>query len=321
MLLSLLGTGCGNMSFLITPVPAPRALEEQVIMREARLARSKIALIDVDGVLENRRDRSLTGLIGENPVAFFKEKLDRAARDKRVVAVVVRINSPGGSVTASDLMYTELARFRESSGKPAIASMMDVAASGGYYLACAADRIFAHPTTVTGSIGVIMLLPEFTGTMEMLGVRMRTFKSGDMKDAGSIFREMDPEERALFQNLIMQMYQRFLTVVERGRANVPPERLAGLADGRVFLAPDAADLGLIDEVGTLRDAIRAAKEAAGLGDKPVLVVRYTRPLQHRPNIYATAPAMPAQVNVLNLDLPRWFQGPAPEFMYLWAPGW
>ncbi len=315
-------TGCQGTSFLVTPVRVTQGLEERVIIRESAWANNKIALIDVDGVLENQRERMVvTGARGENPVALFKEKLDKAARDQRVRAVVVRINSPGGTVTASDLMHTELRDFRARTDKPVVASMLDVAASGGYYLACAADRIFAHPTTITGSIGVVMLLPEFSGTMQKLGIGMRTFKSGDMKDAGSIFREMTPEERAVFQRLIMGMYERFLAVVRQGRPDLPPERLVALADGRVYLGPEAREHGLVDDIGTIQDALVAAKEAAGLADKKVLVVQYGRPLSHRPNVYARGSEPAPQVNVVNLNLPDWLSDPAPRLMYLWAPGW
>jgi protease-4 len=315
-------TGCQGTSFLITPVRVTQGLEERVIIRESAWATNKIALIDVDGVLENKRERMVvTGARGENPVALFKEKLDKAARDQRVRAVVVRINSPGGTVTASDLMHTELRNFRARTDKPVVASMLDVAASGGYYLACAADRIFAHPTTITGSIGVVMLLPEFSGTMQKLGIGMRTFKSGDMKDAGSIFREMTPEERAVFQRLIMGMYERFLAVVRQGRPDLPPERLVALADGRVYLGPEAREHGLVDDIGTIQDALLAAKEAAGLADKKVLVVQYGRPLSHRPNVYARGSEPAPQVNVVNLNLPDWLSDPSPRLMYLWAPGW
>jgi protease-4 len=313
--------GCGPTSFLITPVPASRALDEWVVTRESIWATKKIAIIDVDGVLKNGRTSTLTGVLGENPVSLFKEKLDRAARDRRVHAVVIRINSPGGSVTASDLMHTELRNFREQTGKPVIASLLDVAASGAYYLACAADRIYAHPTTITGSIGVLMISPEFTGTMAKLGVRMRIFKSGQFKDAGSMFRQMSEQDQAMFQNLIQRMYDRFLAAVHDGRPNLPQDRLPELGDGRVFIGPEARDHGLIDDVGTIQDAVQAAKVAAGLADENVLVVQYARPLAHRPNVYAQLSQTPAQVNLLNVELPDWLRNPSPQFMYLWAPGW
>lgn len=313
--------GCTPMSFLITPVPRSQELEEHEISRDSIWADKKIALIEVDGVLRNARDWSPLGPPGENPVSLFKEKLDQAADDDKVKAIVVRINSPGGGVTATDLMYTELRRFREQTNKPVIASMLDVAASGGYYVACAADRIYAHPTTVTGSIGVIMVVPDFSGTMRKLGIRANIIKSADLKDAGSPFREMSEEERAVFQRMIDAMHARFLKVVAEARRAIDETRLSALADGRVFLAPEAKEQGLIDELGTLHDALAGAKSAAGLDGKPVIVVEYARPRLHRPNVYARASDVPVQVNLVNVELPAWLEGPSPQFMYIWAPGW
>ena len=313
--------GCGPTSFLVTPVPAARDLDEHVLIREGPWAYQKITLIDVDGVLRNEREERLLAPAGENPVSLFKEKLDKAAADKRVKAVVVRINSPGGTVTASDLMYTELRRFRERSSKPVIASLLDVGASGGYYLACAADKIYAHPTTVTGSIGVVMIAPEVSGTMQKLGIRTNVFKSGALKDAGSPFREMNERDREVFQDIIEQMYARFLNVVAESRSGIDKDRLGALADGRVYLAPEAKEHGLVDELGTLHDAIAAAKQAAGIDDEKVLVVQYARPLGHRANVYAHVPGSPTQVNLVNLQLPKWLNSPSPQFLYLWAPGW
>lgn len=316
---SLLG-GCGPTSFLITPVPADRALDEQTVLRESVWAQDRIALIDIDGVLQNKHEASLLGPAGEHPVSLLTEKLRQAATDKRVRAIVLRINSPGGTVTASDLMYTEVQRFKQRTGKPVIACMLDVAASGGYYIACAADHIIAHPTTVTGSIGVILVLPEFSGTMQKLGVAVNVVKSGAMKDAGSMFRDLAPQDRAMFQKLIDGMYARFVDVVHDGRPQIEPDRLKELADGRVFLAGEARDAGLVDQVGTLREAIRAAKQAAGIADRSVKVVRYVRPLQWRPNIYAHTPT-PSPVSLVNVELPDWLEQSAPQMMYLWAPGW
>jgi protease-4 len=314
--------GCSPMSFLVTPVSARHGLEEHTVLRESPWAVKKIALVDVDGVLRSERtDGTLLGLPGENPVSLFREKLDRAAQDTNVQAIVVRIDSPGGSVTASDLMYTELRRFREQTGKPIIACMMDVAASGGYYLACAADRIYAHPTTVTGSIGVIVILPNVVGTMEKIGVRTNVFKSGALKDAGSPFREMNDRDKAVFQGIVDDMYERFLAVVRRGRPQLTAERVRELADGRVYTAREAHEAGLIDDVGTLNDALAAAKRAAGIENRKVRVVAYSRPLLWRANVYAESAGGPAQVNVVNLKLPEWLDRDAPQIMYLWAPGW
>lgn len=319
--LLLTPAGCAPVSFLITPVSADRKLVEHVVSRDSVWHNDKIALIDVQGVLRNEPERSLLGQPGDNPVALFKEKLDRAAADDRVKAVVLRINSPGGGVTASDLMYTELLRFKQQSGKPLIASLLDVGASGGYYIACAADLIFAHPTSVTGSIGVIMVAPDFSGTMHKLGIRANIIKSAELKDAGSPFREMSAADREIFQGMIDDMYARFLNVVATARGGIEKTRLRELADGRVYLAPQAEREGLIDELGTLHDALAAAKQAGGLEGRPVVVVEYARPHSHRANIYANTADPPAQVSLINIELPPWLGGTAPQFMYLWAPGY
>lgn len=315
------GPGCGPTSFLITPVPASRALSEHVVLRESAWPTAKVALIDVDGVITNARSKALLGTGGDNPVSVLTEKLDKAADDGAVKAVVLRVNSPGGSVTASDLMYTELRRFRERSGKPVIASLMDVAASGGYYIACAADAILAHPTTVTGSIGVIMMTPDVTGLLGKIGVQANVIKSGEMKDAGSPLRTMSPRERAHFQGMIDAMYGRFVDVVAGSRKSLGRERVRELADGRVYLGEEARAQGLVDGIGTLHDAVAAAKSAAGIASKSVVVVEYAVATAHRPNVYAGAPDSPAQVNILHVELPEWLKSPSPQFLYLWAPEW
>lgn len=315
--------GCGNTSFVITPVTVSQAMEEREVLRESPWTTIRIAVIDVDGILTNAREKSFFGPPGDNPVSVFKEKLDIAAQDSRVKAVVVRINSPGGTVTASDLMYSELRNFRERTGKPVIASMLDLAASGGYYLACAADRIYAHPTSVTGSIGVIMITPDLTGLMDKVGVQANVIKSGAMKDMGSPFRTMNDRDRSVLQAMIDQMYERFFAVVKNSRKNVEESKLRALADGRVYFAPEAKENGLVDEVGSLGDAVRGAKAAAGIADKAVVVVQYARPLAYRPNIYAESPTEPGrtQVNYLNVELPDFAMPPTTQFMYLWSPTW
>lgn len=314
-------SGCGPTSLLITPVPADRGLVEHEVSRESFWARDKVLLLDLDGVITSTSRPSILGLPPQNPVSVFKEKLDKAGRDRRMRAVVLRINSPGGGVTASDLMYTELRRFKEETELPVVAVLMDTAASGGYYVACAADRIVAHPTTVTGSIGVIMVTPDLSGAMSKIGVRANIIKSGPMKDAGSPFRAMSETDRAVFQAMIDNMYERFLAVVAAGRPHLEAAQVRQLADGRVFLGPQARADGLVDELGTVQDAIRVAKEAAGLDDTPVVVVAYARSIDHRPNVYAERPPGAPSVQLVNIELPDWLRDPAPQFLYLWAPGW
>jgi len=311
--------GCGPTAYKITPVPVDRKLEEAVLIDEGGWAPAKVVLIDVDGMLLNRRQCQLLGE-GEHIVSLFVEKLDKAAADPAVRALIVRINSPGGGVTASDLMYSELLHFKERTGgrRPVVAVLMDVAASGGYYLACAADEIVAHPTTVTGSIGVIMQMVNFAGTMKKIGVGADAIISGRMKDAGSPLREMKPEEREIFQQLVDQFFDRFVAVVAAGRAGLNEDQVREVADGRVHSARQALELGFVDRIGTLRDALAAVKER--IGAKRLRVVAYRRPLGWKPNLYAQQPSGPPQVNLVNIALPPNWPYPEPQFLYLWAPG-
>jgi protease IV len=309
--------GCAPTAYKITPVPVDRTLKEITLIHEGGLAPPKIVLIDVEGLITNRRRFTLIGE-REHPVSLFTEKLDKAAGDRRVGAIVLRINSPGGSVTATDLMYSELMHFksRTDGERPVVAALMDVAASGGYYIACAADEIIAQPTTVTGSIGVLMQLVDVSGTMRKIGIEPQTIKSVDKKDAGSPLRTMRPEEREIFQGLVDHFHSRFVEVVAAGRAGLDEAAVREAADGRVYTAEQALELGFIDRIGTLRVALGAAKTRMGV-DR-VRVVTYERPLGWRPNIYAEEPAPPAQVNLFNINLPDWLH-PEPQFMYLWAP--
>jgi protease-4 len=308
--------GCAPTAYKITPVPADRSLEETTLIHEGGLAPAKIVLIDVEGLIINSRRFALLGE-GEQPVALFTEKLDKAARDSSVKGLVLRINSPGGTVTASDLMYTELLRWKEKTGRPVYAVQMDVAASGAYYLCCACDRVFANRTTVTGSIGVIMQMVNFRGTMGKIGMEAEAIKSGEMKDAGSPLRRLLPKERELFQELVDGFYDRFVEVVATGR-KMPEEKVREVADGRVYSAQQALELGFVDEIGTLREALACMKER--IDARRVKVVTYQRPLGYKPNIYAETPTGPAQVNMLNIQIPHNLLNLEPQFLYLWSPG-
>jgi protease IV len=320
IVLALAGVvGCGRTAFRIEAVPAERTLEETALIDEGGFFPDKIVLIDVSGVIMNSEKFSLLGG-GDNPVSVFVEHLDKAAGDPTVKGLVLRINSPGGGVTASDIMYNELLHFKEHTGgkRPVVAMMMDVAASGGYYLACGADEIVALPTSLTGSIGVIMLAPDFSGTLNKIGAEVNAIKSGKMKDAGSPFKKMGLEERAFFQKLINEYYDRFVKVVATGRPKLDEARIRELADGRVYTGQQALELGIVDRVGTLRDALAGLKKQ--IGAKRVRVVTYKRPGEDRPNIYAQQPGGVPQLNLLNIQIPESLMITEPQFLYLWAPG-
>lgn len=310
--------GCGPMAYKITPVPADQTLEESVVLKDKGLFPAKIALIDVEGIIIDAHKPHWFGE-GEHPVSLLTEKLDKAAADAAVKAVILRINSPGGSVTASDLMYNEVRHFKQRTGgqRPVVAVLMDVAASGGYYLACSADEIVAHPTTVTGSIGVIMQMVNFSDTMSKIGISADAITSGKMKDAGSPLRKMKAEERELFQKMVNQFYDRFVDVVAAGRPKMTRDQIREAADGRVYSATQALELGFIDRIDDLRGTVEALKKQLRLTS--VRVVTYDRPLSWKPNIYAAAPGNAPQVNLINVDLPESWPRATPRFLYLWAP--
>jgi protease-4 len=291
-----------------------RPLRETTVDGEGR---AKIVLIDVSDVLTDRPTRRAFGLLEEeSTVARVESELRKAADDDRVAAVVLRINSPGGSVTASDQIYTGLVRFRKEEGRPVVAALGGLATSGGYYVACAADRIVAHPTTVTGSIGVILMNLNLEGLLGKLGVRNQTFKAGKHKDLLSPFRGATPEERRMVQGILDGLHARFVAVVRAGRPALSAEQLPQLTDGRILDARQALVGGLVDQIGDLRDAIDAAKRAANV--EKARVVMYRRAGEVRENIHSAAPGLPPQVNLLPVDLGMLADG-GPRFMYLWAP--
>ncbi len=303
----------------ISLIPADKELEEEVVIREG-LFRPKIAIVEVDGLLI---DQETGGLLteGENPVAYVKEQLDKARNDSAVKGVILRINSPGGTVTASEIIHDEVRRFKQKSGKPVAAVMMSVTASGGYYVACATDRLIAYPTTVTGSIGVIMQLFSLQGTMEAIHLRTYAIKSGRFKDAGSPLRDLEPAEREIFEEIVQQFYEKFLSVVRNGRPNMSAEQIKAVADGRVFTGQQALDYGMVDEVGNIYTAIQWLKDKTD--HERMNVVVYHRPLQYKGNIYARqAGGSPqaASAGPLSIDMGAVQDALRPKFLYLWAPG-
>ena len=309
--------GCVPPSFVITPVATRKQLVESELWRDSRWARDKIVVVDLSGVFINGRKPQMLGE-GEHTVSLLAEQLDKARRDPRVKAVVLKINSPGGTVTASDLMHNEITAFK-ASGKPVIAVMMDVAASGGYYVACACDEIVAHPTTITGGIGVIMQMFDVSGMMSIIGVKSDAIVSGVHKDTGSPFRPLRTEERGILQGIVNDMHRQFVAVVKAGRPQLDEEELLAATDGRVFSAPEALRLGLIDRIATLREVFASTKRLVGA--KRVRVVTYHRPLAYRPNFYARVPGIPGgNVYVLNFHLPLLLGGVTPQPLYLWQPG-
>jgi protease-4 len=222
--------GCSLITIDFTPRIRP--LEEETV--EGKGA-NKILLLDLSGLLqEDTPSLSLTTPPPRVPLlARVREELQRAAEDDKVRALVVRINSPGGTITASDVLYKELRDFKQKRKVPVVAAIMDVGASGGYYAALAADQILVHPTTITGSIGVIMVTLNAQGLLQKIGVAPLAIKSGPLKDAGSPFRGLTDEELAVFQSVIDDMFGRFVRLVAESR-KIPEARVRSFADGRIY---------------------------------------------------------------------------------------
>ncbi len=220
------------------------------------LSSGQIAVLDLEGIIFDSRD--------------FNDQLKEYGSRPGIKAVVLRINSPGGGVAASQEIYEAVKKFRAETRKKVVVSMSSVAASGGYYIACAADKIFANPGSITGSIGVIAEWYNYGDLLKWAKMQSVVIKSGELKDAGSPTRPLTDAEKAYFQGLINNMYDQFVTAVSTGR-KMNLENVRKLADGRVFTGQEAMGNGLIDEIGTFQDALAAATRMVGISGEPRLV--------------------------------------------------
>lgn len=310
-LAGLLLSGCSLITLDFQPKIRP--LEERTVEGKGT---SKILILDLSGMLsEDLPSFSLGAPPPRVPLlARVREELRKAEEDDRVRALIVRINSPGGTITASDILYHELLAFKTRRKIPVVAAIMDVGASGGYYAALAADTIVVNPTTITGSIGVVMVTINAQGLMEKIGVAPLAIKSGPMKDAGSPFRALTDSERAVFQAIIDDMYGRFVGLIVQSR-KLPEDRVRALADGRVYTSEQALRLGLVDRIGYLEDVVALAKERAGLDEARVIM--YHRPKEYRANIYSATPAATTAEGTLAQFAAT--LGGGPRFLYLWWP--
>ena len=223
---------------------------------------AKVAVVEVEGIIGGDAAR---GLDSDGVIRVLGEYRD----DPAVRAVVLRINSPGGVVAPTQEIFTAVRRLREAK-KPVVASLGSVAASGGYYVAVAADRIYASPGTLTGSIGVVMQLANLEGLLKKVGVEYVVVKAGAYKDVGNIARAMTPEERRILQALLDDVYDQFVTAVAEGRS-LDPQVVRGFAEGRIYSGRQAQGLKMVDELGGLEEAIEAAAKMAGLPAKPRVI--------------------------------------------------
>ncbi len=306
----------GCTCFSIPLMQREGKLEETVVSGKGK---DKILLVDISGVISSKEQGR--GLFGERAsmVSRVREELEKASKDERVRGVIMRLNTPGGTITASDIIYQEIKRFKRERKLPVVACMMELATSGGYYVATAADTIVAHPTTVTGSLGAIAIKFNAEGLMEKIGVEDETIMAGDKKDLFSPLRPLTEEERVIIQDMLNEFHQRFISLIAENRKTLSLEQVKPLADGRVYTADQALKNGLVDEVGYLDDVIEMVKGKAGL--EKAKVVMYHRPYSYKSNIYSQMRGTEFKnLNLINLDLSWLVDGAGGlRFMYMWLP--
>jgi len=234
----------------------------------------------------------------------FLEDLEKISSIRDLKALILHINSPGGGTAPSQEMYFSVQRIRDKYDYPVVSVLSSLGASGGYYVALATDSIYAMPGSLTGSIGVMMDFPQWTGVMEKIGIDMHVVKSGEYKDTGSPYREFTPEDKHYYQQLVDDVYDQFLTAVAESRS-LDKSRVETLSDGKVYTGRQALELGLIDHLGTLQDCIDDISRQLNLSGKPSII----RPQKEKVTLF----------NVIFGDIKRWVSllipSPSPQMMY------
>ena len=327
----VLGLSVQGCMFVNIPLTFPPADYQEVLIQDGS-RREKILLLDIDGFLTSgaRREAPLVGL-RDSTVNEVADRLAKARDDQSIKAVVLRINSPGGGVTASDLLHNEIRRYQMDTGVPVYASLLDMGTSGAYYVAASADQIYVHPTTVTGSIGVVSMFPQFENLGHKIGVYVEVLKSGDNKDITGGFRNMTDEQREILQGMIDSLYERFLMAVMSGRPNLDSDTLRDIADGRIYTAEQSVDIGLTDGVKYLKDVLDLVRDETGAPDARVVMYRRTAERSYD-SVYAESDTrglpQPARagasasgntINLFNVDLRSLWPDDSPVFYYVWLP--
>ena len=315
LLVASVFTGCAIVT--IPLFPSEKGLQERVVEGEGT---AKILLVDISAVISEKEKSKGLGLGTEaSLVARIKEELQKAEKDKSVKGIVVKINSPGGTVTATDTIYHELMEFKRRTGARIVVCVTGLAASGGYYVASAADEIIAHPTSVTGNIGVIAMKFNVDQLLSKVGIQEETVKSADKKDIWSPFRPSTPEEKEIIQTVIDTFHDRFVEVVHAGRKSLlSKEEVEELADGRIFTAEQALAAKLVDKIGYLDDALKALKGSLDLTEAKVIT--YCRPGSYKGTIYSgLSQRSDTDINFIAVNGDLLSLIPGVQFMYLWRP--
>lgn len=305
----------GCTLFNVNVIPPEKPLEEKVLEGEGR---PKLLLLDIAGFIsEKETDGGPLAKQKPSIVSRVRESLRKAEKDEDLAGVILRINSPGGTVTASDIIHHEIKGFVNRKKVPVFACITGLGTSGAYYIATAADLITAHPTAVTGSIGVIVLNFNLEGLLGKIGVTEQSIKSGAKKDLMSPFRASTEEERQIMQDIIDGFARRFLDVIMARKGNqLERQELEKLSDGRVYTAEQACAAKLIDRLEYLDDTINGMKKALGITEAKV--VSYYRPGDYRGSIYAAQNTGAASgVNLININADGLDMLSSPQFLYLW----
>jgi protease-4 len=312
--------GCSPASFNVSVGPGSRTLRESMVLSDKGAGSNKVAMIDLRGVIA---DQSEPGFFGAapNPVDEFLARLRMAENDASVKALIIRVNSPGGSVTASDILYREVRRFRETTGKPVIASMGEIAASGGYYISLAADEILAEPTSLTGSIGVIIPTINFSDGLSRIGIVSRSVMSGPNKDLGNPLEPMRDAQYAVLQDVVDEFYAKFTGLVRERRPGLDAAHFDEATDGRIVTGATAVAWGMIDREGGVREAFDLAKERAGVAGASL--VKYSVSTGKNRTAYSesaveTSRAEGTDINLVQLRLSGLQAGG--NAYYLWGLG-
>lgn len=311
----LFGSSCIKPKITLFP-EATEPLKEFTLQGSGN---DKILIIPVKGFISDS-EKDLLLYHRPSMVQEVVSELNKAEKDRDIKALILKVDSPGGSVTASDMLYHEIVKFKEQSGAKLVVMMMGITTSGGYYIALPADVIIAHPTSITGSIGVVFLRPDMSGLMEKIGLEVGVGKSGKNKDMGSPFRRATEEEKQIVQHLIDDLAQRFLRLVVNHRKLNEAAR-EDISSARIYTADDALRLGLVDQIGYLDDAIQRTTKIARL-PADVRVVVYRRTEYPNDNIYnnnfGNRPGTP-EMSLVNLGLAEALPPLRTGFYYLWMP--
>lgn len=310
----ILACGCAAPEVkLFTDATTP--LQEFILQGKEE---GKVLVIPISGIIsDNPKERFMRTM--PSMVQEVVSQLRLAEKDDEVKAILLKIETPGGSTTASDLLYHEIMDFKKRKNVKIVVSMMGVATSGGYYISLPADFIMAHPTTVTGSVGVIFIRPVMANLMNKIGLDIDINKSGENKDMGSPFRLATIEEQKILQSMTDELGQRFTRLVAKHR-KIDKEALDKISTGRVYLAEEAHQLGLIDKIGYLSDAILQAKRLSGLSEN-AKVVAYRRTEYPNDNLYniSTRQLNTGGVSLIDLGFPDALIPLETGFYYLWSP--